>query len=252
MSSASFSYDAIAAVYATDMGRSMPFDDAGWYRRLCLARRGRALELGCGTGRILLELLTAGVDAVGVDRSRPMLRQLLRDAAARGIEAPIAQMDLRQLALAGEFQVILMPYSLITYLSEPAVAIAVLADLRALLARDGRIVVDAFVPQPVESFVEFRLDYRRPHGDETLERHKRITAHADGTNRVERRYRLYSSDGRMRDEFHTDETIRPYPPAAIAALADAAGLQVNEWILDYGAGNVDASPRFATALLGAS
>src|SRR6185503_154493 len=34
----SFSYDAIAEVYATDMGRSMPFDDVGWYRRQCLAR----------------------------------------------------------------------------------------------------------------------------------------------------------------------------------------------------------------------
>ncbi len=83
------------------MGQSMPFDDVGWYRDLCLQRGGRTLELGCGTGRILLELLAAGIDAIGADRSLPMLRRLRRDAAERGIEARVAQMDLRQLALAG-------------------------------------------------------------------------------------------------------------------------------------------------------
>jgi len=252
MSSAHFSYDAIAEVYATDMGRSMPFDDVGWYRRQCLMRGGRALELGCGTGRILLELLAAGVDAFGADRSLPMLRRLRRDAAERGLDARVAQMDLRQLALTGGFAVILAPYSLITYLIDPVVAVTVLKRLRCLLARDGRLVLDAFIPQPVESFTEYRLDYRRPHGEEVLERHKRITANADGTNRIERRYRLYAAEGRLRDEFHTDETIRPYTPGALAELADTADLRVESWVFDYGTGEAGANPRFATALLGAA
>jgi SAM-dependent methyltransferase len=249
MNAAHFSYDAIAEVYATDMGRSMPFDDVGWYRRQCLTRGGRALELGCGTGRILLELLAAGVDAIGVDRSLPMLQRLRRDAAERGIEARVAQMDLRGLAFAGDFNIILAPYSLITYLTDPEVAVAALIRMRSLLAPDGRLVIDAFIPQPVESFAEFRLDYRRPHGEQTLERHKRITANADGTNRIERRYRLFAADGSLRDEFHTDETIRPYTPSAIAACGEAAGLHVESWTFDYGATGAGTNFRFATAVL---
>jgi len=248
MSSAHFSYDAIAEVYTTDMGRSMPFDDVGWYRQQCRARDGRALELGCGTGRILLELLASGVDAIGVDRSLPMLRQLRRDAAERGIEARVAQMDLRALALAGDFNTILAPYSLITYVTNPEVAVAALVRMRSLLAAEGRLVIDAFIPQAVESFADFRLDYRRPHGEQTLERHKRITANADGTNRIERRYRLLAGDGRLDDEFQTDETIRPYTPSAIAALGEAAGLRVESWTFDYGA-TAGTNFRFATAVL---
>jgi SAM-dependent methyltransferase len=249
MNSAHFSYDAIAEVYTTDMGRSMPFDDVGWYRQQCLARGGSALELGCGTGRILLELLAAGVNAFGVDRSLPMLRRLRRDAAERGIEARVAQMDLRGLALASDFRTILAPYSLITYLTDPEVAVAALIRMHSLLAPDGRLVVDAFIPQPVESFADFRLDYRRPHGEQTLERHKRITANPNGTNRIERRYRLFSPDGSLRDEFFTDETIRPYTPAAIAAHGEAAGLRVESWTFDYGATGAGANFRFATAVL---
>jgi len=249
MNSAHFSYDAIAEVYATDMGRSMPFDDVGWYRRQCLARSGRALELGCGTGRILLELLASGVDAVGVDRSLPMLQQLRRDAAERGIEAHVAQMDLRGLALSGDFNTVLAPYSLITYLTDPEVAVAALVRMRSLLGAEGRLVIDAFIPQAVASFADFRLDYRRPHGEQTLERHKRITANADGTNRIERRYRLFAADDRLRDEFHTDETIRPYTPSAIAAFGEAAGLRVESWTFDYGATGTGPNFRFATAVL---
>jgi hypothetical protein len=121
--------------------------------------------------------------------------------------------------------------------------------MRAMLVRDGRLVIDAFIPRPVESFADFRLDYRRPHGEQMLERHKRITAHADGTNRIERRYRLLAPDGSLRDEFHTDETIRPYSPDSIAALAQAAGLRAERWAFDYGADGDATNSRFATAVL---
>jgi hypothetical protein len=158
-------------------------------------------------------------------------------------------MDLRQLALASVFQVILAPYSLITYLTDPKTAVTALTQMRAMLVRDGRLVIDAFIPRPVESFADFRLDYRRPHGEQMLERHKRITAHADGTNRIERRYRLLAPDGSLRDEFHTDETIRPYSPDSIAALAQAAGLRAERWVFDYGANGDATNSRFATAVL---
>ncbi len=48
-----FSYDQIAEVYATDMGSNMPFDDIGYYLARCREEGGPALELGCGSGRIL-------------------------------------------------------------------------------------------------------------------------------------------------------------------------------------------------------
>ena len=246
----SWSYDAIADVYATDMGQSMPFDDAGCYRAICRAHPGAALELGCGTGRILLELLAAGIDAIGVDRSLPMLRRLRRDAGARGLAPPhVAQMDLRALALHGKFNALLLPYSLITYLTDRELAIGVLRQLRALAAPGGAIVLDAFVPQPVTSFADFRLDYRRAHGAGMLERHKRITAHADGSNRIERRYRVLGADGVQGEQFDTDETIRPYDAAALAGMAAAAGLRVHEWLFDYGTRTAADGARFATAVL---
>ncbi|GAC1679414.1 MAG: hypothetical protein NVS9B2_30530 [Steroidobacteraceae bacterium] len=244
-----WSYDYIADVYATDMGQSMPFDDVGWYRSLCLAEGGRTLELGCGTGRILIELLRAGVDAVGADRSLPMLGRLRRDAQTYTSSPQLLQMDIAQPALASQFHTILMPYSLITYLRSPAAAMSALRRYAAMLSDDGCLIVDAFVPRPVESFAEFRQDYWRAHGDGFLARHKRIAVQADGCNRIERRYRLHAADRSLREEFFTDETIRPYAPESLASLAEAAGLRVDRWVWDYATSHAADDARFATAVL---
>lgn len=252
-----WSYDAIAEVYATDMGQSMPFDDIGWYRELCLQERVESpdcaiLELGCGTGRILIDLLRSGLDACGADRSLPMLRRLRRDALLHGLAAQVVQMDIARPAFSAArapFDVILLPYSLVTYLRSPDAAAAAIATLAGLIAAGGCLVLDAFVPQPVTSFLDFRLDYRRAHGAGTLERHKRITAYADGSNRIERRYRVLDADGDMIDEFSTDETIRPYAAEDLVRFGAAAGLHWEALAWDYG-GRMDAEgARFATVVL---
>ncbi len=252
MRDATWSYDLIAEIYATDMGRSMPFDDVGFYRQLCVSRdaRARVLELGCGTGRILLDLIASGVDATGVDRSWPMLRRMREDAVNLGIQPPrVAQMDIGALALTGRFAVILAPYSLITYVTDVGVALGILEDLHALLDHGGVIVLDAFVPQQVDAYSEFREDYRRPHASGTLERAKRIESLADGTNRIERRYRLFDTKEALASEFITVETIRPYSPELIARIAGDAGFDIDGWSYDYGTCPSSAGARFATALL---
>ncbi len=169
-------YDDIARFYDVDMARNMPFDDVAFYADLCARHGGRVLELGCGSGRILLPLLQRGIDAVGVDASAGMLAELRRKAAALGLRAPVARMDVTRLALRGGFGVVLCPYSLVTYVTEDADLARLLAAVRRLLAPGGVFVVDAFVPKPVVAQQEFQPDYRRPFGDRTLARWKRILA----------------------------------------------------------------------------
>jgi hypothetical protein len=111
-----------------------------------------------------------------------------------------------------------------------------------LLAPGGVLVLDAFVRRDVAAFDDFRLDYRRPHGDGTLERHKRI-ATAGGINTIERRYRLRDAGDRLVDEFTTRESIRPYAAATLRAAAEAAGLRLQREVLDYGACQDPASAR---------
>lgn len=248
MSGREWSYDRIADVYAADMGSSMAFDDVGWFRRQCDRRGGPVLELGCGSGRVMLPLLADGIDIIGIDRSLPMLRRLRTDARARGLAPHVAQMDLQALALDAPFALIMAPYSLVTYLPDKHDLDQWVASVVPLLAERGALILDAFVPREVRPAESFQPDYARPFGDGTLERAKRVRALADGRNRIERRYRLIDADGGVREEFTTVDCIRPRAPGELAAALAGAGLRIEDTAWDYGTGASADSAQFHTVV----
>jgi len=161
-------YDRIAQWYDVDMARNMRFDDVTFYAELCEREGGKVLELGCGNGRVLLELVGRDIDAVGVDTSRKMLQILQCKAGTKGLEPPICQMDARRLAFARSFDVVLCPYSLVTYMSQPDDLKRMLTEVRQVLRRSGLLVLDAFVPRDTVGGGDYRLDYRRPLGKDVL------------------------------------------------------------------------------------
>ena len=238
-------YDRIARFYDVDMAQNMPFDDVGFYVRLCAPLRGPVLELGCGNGRILLELARRGVDAIGIDASAGMLAELRRKAALRSLPARAIRMDLARLALRPGFAAILCPYSLLTYVTDDEDVAPLLERIRSLLAPGGMFVVDAFVPKPVIAQSEFREDYRRPFGTHTLVRSKRIQP-LGSTNRIERRYQVLAGDGTALEQFEVAEIIRPWSPAALRqAVADAGLVPGQEW-WDYGTREAEDGAQFFT------
>ncbi len=240
-------YDRIAAFYDVDMARNMPFDDVGFYANRCAEANGPVLELGCGNGRILLPLLRRGIDATGVDASPGMLAELRRKAAALGLPAPVQQMDMRELALAQRFALVLCPYSLVTYCLEDDDLRRLFAGVRAHLAPDGRFVVDAFVPHtPSPEDAEFRLDYRRPYGDAVLTRWRRLRSAGVLVNRIERRYEVTEADGSMRERIDVEELVRPFDPDALRAVVVAAGFVAEREWWDYGTRATSEGARFFT------
>ncbi|MBE3132115.1 MAG: class I SAM-dependent methyltransferase, partial [Acidobacteria bacterium] len=56
------------------MGRA----DVPFWTRLARRAGGPVLELGCGTGRVLMPVAATGVRLVGVDLSAPMLARARR------------------------------------------------------------------------------------------------------------------------------------------------------------------------------
>lgn len=218
------SYDQIATVYATDMGQSMAFDDVGYYRALCQRRGGRTLELGCGTGRILLPLLQSGVDIVGVDQSAGMLEQLRQDANALNLRPEVKQGTLTEFTVA-PCNTVLAPYSVVTYLTDAGQLAAFFHAVKRALAVTGLLVLDTFIPRPVTSFTDFRLDYRRAHGQQTLQREKRITT-LGSCNRIERRYSLLDAAGNIERTWTTVDEIRPWTEAELVTAAQAMGFKL--------------------------
>lgn len=233
-------YDSIAAIYDADMGASMDLPDLACYLRAAQAAGGPVLELGCGNGRVLASLQSAGIDAVGIDLSLPMLRA----ARARcGPTLALARMDLRQLALRASFALALLPYSLVTHLHNDEDWRRLAAGLRAALRPGAAVVLDAFIPCP-ELGTDWLRDYARRFEGAWLVRHKRISRLADGCHRIERRYRCRGVfAGRT---LHCSEIIRPYTPSELQRQTERFLGPVRAVELDYGAAVTTTPSRFCT------
>ncbi len=65
----------VAAAYDLYFGTE-PFWDQAFYERRLRANGGRALEVACGTGRLLVPLLRDGLNVEGLDTSPEMLDRL--------------------------------------------------------------------------------------------------------------------------------------------------------------------------------
>jgi len=71
-------------------------------------RDGRVLELGCGSGRLTLQIAQDGIDIVGADLSGSMLDAARTKALAAGLDVPFVQADMRHFDLAAKFSTILI------------------------------------------------------------------------------------------------------------------------------------------------
>jgi SAM-dependent methyltransferase len=138
-------WDAYAPFYDWENQRTFGRRDVAFWRTLALEERGAVLELGCGTGRLLLPLARAGVRITGIDRSGSMLSH----ARARLARLPARRRpglvlgDVRALPFAnGSFAMVLAPYGLLQSLLDGRDLTRTLADAARVLTRGGLLGID--------------------------------------------------------------------------------------------------------------
>lgn len=192
---------------------SVLFDDA--------LRERPALDLACGAGRHLRALRRAGIPALGLDLSMP----LLREGGRQSLGPYLVQGDMLQLPFAtGAFGLVTSFFTSFGYFDEAHQDLQVLRGVHRCLARGGWLLLDFFQAERVR-------DDLVPYSERPL---------ADG--RV-LEYRQLIEDGRrVEKEIHVirgDETsifrerVRLYEPDELILLLAEAGFDVKHHFGEY-------------------
>jgi len=230
-------WDDYAAFYDWENARTVGRRDVEFWKGLATRIGGRVLELGCGTGRVLLPLARAGVSIVGIDRSVPMLargRARLRRLRTR-VQAGLVRGDVRHLPFeAGTaFDFVLAPYGLLQSLLRDRDLSQTLASVARVLTPGGLFGIDLVpdVPNWREYTNKVQLKGRAAGGAhltliESVRQDRR--RHLTTFTQTYRRRR-----GRAVSEHAFDLTFRTLPVRSMTRRLIDAGFVVEALLGDY-------------------
>jgi SAM-dependent methyltransferase len=136
-------YTTISRYY--DAENSDKTDDLVMYAELAAEYGSPILDIGCGTGRVMMHLAQEGFDVYGIDRDKTMLERAENKREAMPHlkkKLTFYQGDVLTYKLDKQFKMVLLTYNMLTHFHEQEKQLALLRRMRELVEADGVLVID--------------------------------------------------------------------------------------------------------------
>ena len=202
-------YSATTADYY-DQGNAASSEDVEFWTSVADSIEGPILEIGCGTGRVGLEIARRGKEVTGVDQAEAILdvfrRKLAAEAEPVRSRVRLYRGDMRSFDLGKKFSLVLIPFRPLQHMLTLEDQLAALAAARRHLAPGGMLGFDVFFPN-FRSIIgpcgEEQLDEEWTGSDGRLVRRFYVRHSADKINQVLRGsyiFRTYRDKELVREE----------------------------------------------------
>ena len=191
--------------------------DREFYLEYCRSAAGKILELGCGTGRILIPAAEAGCNMTGLDKSEHMLAQCRKKLGQKSEDVRdrvrLIQGDMTDFALEELFELVIIPFRAFQHLISLDDQMSCLEKIHAHLAEKGKLIIDFFQVDPNRinnpAFSEEMKDfdqYELPDGRRLRRNHRVANFHpSEQYNDVELIYYLTGREGK------TERIVHAFP-----------------------------------------
>jgi SAM-dependent methyltransferase len=120
--------------------------DRAFYIEQAKAAAGPVLEVGCGTGRILIPSLEAGADIDGLDLRAEMIAACQAKADALGKKPTLFAADMRDFTMPRKYALITMPFRVFQHALTTEDQLKTLRIIREHLEPGGALVFNVFFP----------------------------------------------------------------------------------------------------------
>ncbi len=125
--------------------------DTGFYVDACRSAKGEVLELGCGTGRVLIPAARAGCEITGLDLSEYMLEVCREKLNAEPDEVRqrvnLVRGNMTKFTLQQRFDLAIIPFRPFQHLVSVKEQMDCLESIHRHLNPRGRIILDVFQPK---------------------------------------------------------------------------------------------------------
>lgn len=197
-------YTGIAALY--DLEHAAYDEDVDLYLNFALVTGDPVLELGCGSGRLLLPLAEAGHRVTGLDSSAPMLdraaKLLQQNSLADQVTLHRGDMAGADRAPGGPFGIVIVALNGLMHLPTQSAQRAVLTAARRALDPRGQLVLDVLNPTPqllgaLDQGLAHEGSWTDEHGQRVDKFAARRVGTADQTIQTDLWYDCLDPDGRV-------------------------------------------------------
>lgn len=141
-------YGLVAEAWDVLRGDTSKWPDRPFFLEVIRRYGEPALDVGCGTGRLLIDYLAQGVDIDGVDNSPEMLAICREKAGAAGLSPNLFHQYIEDLNLPRTYRTILIPSSTIQLITDPEKAVQALRRIRACLHDEGVVAASVMAIAP--------------------------------------------------------------------------------------------------------
>ncbi len=241
-------YTALARYY--DLENAAFTEDLDFWLELAATTPGPILEIGCGTGRVLLPLAQRGHTLTGVDNAPPMLDRLRAklERASRHLKRPptVLHAEMTDFRAPGDFGLVIVPFNTFTHLHTLEQQVAALTCWRAHLSPGGQLALDLPNPAEVYAAPEQGLTLERTFADGERTVQQFSSLRLDRAGQMAHIVWLYDSVGQAGDvvRLTVPLTLRYTFPAELRLLLERTGFRLKHLYGDYSAEPLtDDAPR---------
>jgi SAM-dependent methyltransferase len=218
--------------------------DIDFFVEAARASGGPVLEVGCGTGRVLIPTARAGIDIVGLDLSSGMLdicrKRLLEEPETIRSRVRLVQGDMRNFEAGLRFNLATIPFRPFQHLTTVEDQLSCLASIHRHLVDGGEFILDLFNPW-LEALVRDNVgqefgeepEFTTSDGRRVVRRHKIVSRdHASQVQQIEAVYYITHPDGRRERVVHAFSMRHLYRFEA-EHLLERSGFEVQAVYGDY-------------------
>lgn len=214
-------------------GDTSGWQDRAFYLDLIRERGEPVLDVGCGTGRLLLDFLALGIDIDGVDNSAEMLALCRRKAQRLGLVPTIHLQRMEQLDLSRRYRTILVPSSSFQLLLDPADAREAMRRFHDHLESGGTLVMP-FIAMSAPYDRSYTVEAPLEDGTTVRRTGREVFDPATGWESTDDLYEVLRDGVVVRSERHLRQpATRAWRDDEVAVLYEEAGFLDVEWCANF-------------------
>lgn len=191
-----------------------------------------ALEIGSGTGRLLIPMLQEDMKIDAIEPNSDMTKFCIKKAKTLNLEPMIHQQNLQNLSINKKYKTIFMPLYAFQHILNENEALIALQKTYEHLQDDGQVLISVFIPEPYDVIEWTQTGHAIDKNQEILLYEKTKFDHINHIEHKELKFEVLKNN-ELQKTYYSSIEFKIYALEELKNLLNKAGFKKIHFLGDY-------------------